>query len=158
MSSPASPSLTTDGLDRSLEQGVVIVSLVVAAGLPWAASGGRAPLQCALLAVTLVALVAAAWRLAGWLGGSSALRSAHWDSDGFWRLELADGSALEGRLTSGSRVVPPWVFLAWRTSRGRRSMLLCGTRRSVALRRLVVRLRLEAHAVPAAVDAPGTNP
>lgn len=124
---------------------IVITSLALAGALPWLIPAPAAESGAVVASGACMAVLAWALRALGWLGGAASVRRAAWAADGSWRLEFADGTWIDGVLTDATRVLPPVVFLAFATARGRRYLFLTGSRRSATFRRLIARLMLEHH-------------
>ncbi|HSN71062.1 MAG TPA: hypothetical protein VLT59_06110 [Steroidobacteraceae bacterium] len=140
MSSPESPPIRTELLDRGGERLVVTVSGACALALPWLLS--IHPLTRAASALVLLLVLALAWHSVGWLGGRRRIDSAVWAADGTWILRYADGRRSTGQLTDATRVLPPFVLLALRSQIGRSYILVWGSGQP-EFRRLVARLLLE---------------
>jgi hypothetical protein len=107
------------------------------------------PRLSALLFMIVTTLVMAGLWWHGWLGGVRRLTGVSWLSDGRWQLTDA-GGAIPATLSRDSRIGSRWLWLRWHTGAGapgprQRSMLLVqGDLDGRDLRRLGVRLRLEA--------------
>jgi hypothetical protein len=107
------------------------------------------PLQAAVLfAFAAVGVCLGLWRQ-GWLGGERRLTSVSWLPDGRWLLADAGHASAPADLRADSRVGSRWLWLRWNADcphrpRRRSLLLVRGDIPNPDLRRLVVRLRLEA--------------
>jgi hypothetical protein len=101
----------------------------------------------ALFAFVTAAVIAGLW-LHGWLGGPHRLARIAWLPDGRWQLRDARHTDVVAQLRADSRVGARWLWLRWNAESAwarRPSMLLVhGDLPTADLRRLVVRLRLDA--------------
>lgn len=114
-----------------------------------------------LLSAAFFILVTAAvgvglW-LHGWLGGARRWARIAWLADGSWRLRDARHTDVTAQLRADSRIGTRWVWLRWNAESAwprRASMLLVhGDIPTADLRRLIVRLRLDAD-LQTAAEAP----
>ncbi len=113
------------------------LALAVVLALPL--GGWRMVLACAVLLSLLKTLWADVLRCAPW-----SIRSARWNADDTWTLELANGRSLSARLTPASFVGLDWISLVFTAGRPwRRTLVLTADALEVdTLRRLRQRLRL----------------
>lgn len=158
MSSPSSPLITLDVAHRPAEVWIGRAALVFAALCPWVVST-FAPVECFLLSVVLTAVVATGLMQSGWLGRRlDQIVSLSWLADGRWMARRRDGRVLECELCLNSRVVAGCVWLQLRAihaPRRARSLLLVQPHtRADALRRLIVRLRVDVPRGGAALPLP----
>lgn len=93
----------------------------------------------------LVAIACGLWR-AGWIGSRHRIVGMQWLADGGWLLTDSRETPFPGTLSGGTRLGRDSLWLQWTTGRGRRhSMLLApGDLPPIQLRKLAVRLRIEA--------------
>jgi hypothetical protein len=108
--------------------------------------------------VVTAAVIAGLW-LQGWLGGVRRLARIAWLPDGQWQLRDARHTDVVAELRGDSRVGAHWLWLRWNADsawrRRQPSMLLIrGDIPDGDLRRLIVRLRLDAHSHPRRESAP----
>jgi hypothetical protein len=100
-----------------------------------------------------VSVVAGLW-LHGWLGGPRRWARIAWLPDGRWQLRDSRHTDVMAELRADSRIGARWLWLRWNAESAwprRPSMLLIhGDIPSGELRRLIVRLRLDAHPQTAA--------
>ena len=104
-------------------------------------------LSAASFIFVTAAVIAGLW-MHGWLGGARRLARIARLPDGRWQLRDARHTDVIAELRSDSRVGARWVWLRWNAESAwarRRSMLLVhGDLPAADLRRLIVRLRLDA--------------
>ena len=145
MSSQSSPTLILEVHQRRSERRIAIVALFLAALAP---SMLFAPVLAALTGVALAGLLSALFLHAGWFGNG--LARVVWAADGTWRLYDRAGAESVGELMRDARAGVGFVWLRWRLPAGssRTLLLLPGDLAAQALRRLVVRLRVDGSAVP----------
>jgi hypothetical protein len=135
--------MTLDLRARSTERllgGLALVAVGVASAL--------APLQSGLFLLAAPVICLGLWRQ-GWLGGKRRLTAISWLPDGHWLLSDARQASIPADLRADSRVGGSWLWLRWTTDcslrpRRRSLLLLGGDIPNSDLRRLVVRLKLEA--------------
>jgi hypothetical protein len=147
MSSHGSPTLASDLRTRRAEPAcaallIVLGSLAPALIGPIAGTGFK--VSCI---VVLAAVLAAAFRRAGWLGGGGSLARMVWRGDGSWTLTFRSGRQAEATLDGSTRMSPVAIWLNWELGGARprkRSLLLIpGDLPESDFRRLLVRLRLD---------------
>jgi hypothetical protein len=104
-------------------------------------------LSAAAFVVATATVVAGLW-LHGWLGGARRLAKIARLPDGQWQLSDARHTPVIARLRADSRIGASWVWLRWNAESAwphQPSMLLIhGDIPTADLRRLIVRLRLDA--------------
>jgi hypothetical protein len=104
-------------------------------------------LSAASFIVVTAAVISGLW-LHGWLGGARRLARIAWLPNGQWQLRDARHTDVTARLRADSRVGVHWLWLRWDAESAwplRPSMLLVhGDVPSAELRRLIVRLHLDA--------------
>jgi hypothetical protein len=99
----------------------------------------------ALLAVTACALACWSFWRVGWLGKRMLLKVL-WTSEGEWRLFDRSGASWLATLHPSSQAMGPFLWLRFTSEYGPRELLLFGNDLAPTLRRrMVTRLRLEAH-------------
>lgn len=141
-------SLIVDVRGRRSERRLGVLAL-----LAMAACGALLPVS-PLIAAVLV-LLAGAFAIAGlwwhgWLGGARRLTCIRRLADGRWLLSDGKQENISAILAADSRVGSQWLWLRWHTDglaggpRRRSMLLLQGDVAGLELRRLGVRLRLEA--------------
>jgi hypothetical protein len=148
-------TLTIDVRARRAERllGVLALFGVVGAGL-------LLPPVSLLVTVSFslvtVAMIAGMWRQ-GWLGGARRLARIDWLPEGQWQLRDARHTEVAADLRADSRIGTHWLWLRWNAqsacSRGRSMLLVRGDIPDHDLRRLVVRLRLDAGIPPRSAAA-----
>jgi hypothetical protein len=98
--------------------------------------------------IVVTAAVGAGLWLHGWLGGARRLARIAWLPDGRWQLRDARHTDVIAQLRADSRIGARWLWLRWNAESAwprRPSMLLIhGDLPTADLRRLIVRLRLDA--------------
>lgn len=136
-------ALTIDVRSRRSERCVGVLALL---GVVVAVALLPLPLGSSIaLLVIACAVVVSGFRSQGWLGGPARLTTVRWLSDGQWVLASAARKNIPATLSDDSRAGSYWLWLRWHTDEGIRSMLLLkGDVLLADLRRLNVRLRLEA--------------
>jgi hypothetical protein len=104
-------------------------------------------LSAAAFIFVTAAVITGLW-LQGWLGGARRWARIAWLPDGRWQLRDARHTDVIAELRADSRIGARWLWLRWNAEsawRSRPSMLLVhGDIPTADLRRLIVRLRLDA--------------
>jgi len=101
----------------------------------------------ALFIVMTAAVIAGLW-LHGWLGGARRLARIACLPDGRWQLRDARHTDVTAQLRADSRIGARWLWLRWNAEsawpRTPSMLLVHGDLPTAELRRLIVRLRLDA--------------
>ncbi|MBB6091794.1 hypothetical protein HNQ60_000640 [Povalibacter uvarum] len=147
MSSHGSPTLASDLRTRRAESACAALLIALGSSAP-ALIGPLATTGLKITcAVALAAVLAVAFRRAGWLGGGGALTRMVWRGDGGWTLTFRSGRQVEAALDGSTRMSPAAIWLHWALDgagpRTRSLLLIPGDLPETDFRRLLVRLRLD---------------
>lgn len=151
MSSSVLPSIEIECRLPQAARLAVVAAVATVVLVPWTLGLGKGTTVGVSLAGAVFLLLA--FRRAGWMGGRAALRRIYWSSEGRWWLVDGRNEPIPARLRADSRVFSSWVWLRFKSPAGFRQVALRrGPRTTDAVRRLIVRLRLQGAAPPAGLD------
>jgi len=155
MSSPSSPPLILDVGVRRAEGRVAYVAIAAAVLAPLLFD--LQAIVSILVSAIIACVVCIGLRRMGWVGASRRIVRVSWLADGRWMLSDGEDRVAECDLCRGTRAAPGLVWLHLRSVPvPRRNFYMLLTRRDGledALRRLVVRLRLDAARPPGRAPA-----
>jgi hypothetical protein len=145
--SSATQTLTIDVRARRAERVLGVLASLGLAGAGMLLIPTFSFISAASCAVVTAAVIAGLW-LHGWLGGTRRWARIARLPDGRWQLRDARHTDVSAELRSDSRVGARWVWLRWNAEsawpRHPSMLLIHGDIPTADLRRLIVRLRLEA--------------
>lgn len=149
MSLPSSATqiLTIDVRARRAERVLGVLAALGLAGAGMLLIPTFSFLSAACCVFVIAAVIAGLW-LHGWLGGAHRLARIAWLPDGQWQLRDARHTNVIAQLRADSRVGARWLWLRWNAGpawpRQPSMLLVHGDVPAADLRRLIVRLRLDA--------------
>ena len=140
-------STTIDVRARRAERVICAFALLGLAGAAVLLFPPISFVSSALFIFVTAAVVAGLW-LHGWLGGARRLARIAWLPDGRWQLRDARHTDVFAQLRADSRIGARWLWLRWNAEsawpRQPSMLLIHGDLPTADLRRLIVRLRLDA--------------